>query len=136
MADFLSQLVGRDVVSLKGISYVGEGANRESTLEALELIFPEGESALFTSSTDWTLQITRGSYPVPPNWCWPSNAWIFVDLETPLASPGWSRIINASDLLSEVQEIIGVVLQFRAGRFTIKSADVIGFEFVPDRPES
>lgn len=127
--NILGQLVGCDVSSLKGILYVGEDASGTPTLEACELLRTDGSSVLFTSATDWTLQITQGGYPMLPDWCSPSSSWIFSDLETPLGSSGWQCIIATSKLLNEVGEISGILLEFEVGNLAIKAADVISLEF-------
>lgn len=127
--DILSQLVGCDVSSLKGVLYVGEEASGTPTLEACELMRADGASVLFTSATDWTLQIAQGRYPMLPDWCSPSSSWIFSDLETPLGSSGWQRIIATSKLLNEVGETSGILLEFEVGNLAIKVADVVSFEF-------
>lgn len=115
------------VLSAQVVEHVAKDARDQRTAEAVEIVLESG-SVLLSASTDWTLQISAGSWPKLPDWCWPPSEWEFSQLDR-IGVEGFDTVVDASPLLNEVDELNGVVLGFPAGDMVVRSGAQISYEF-------
>jgi hypothetical protein len=73
-------LTEQETPGVRQICYMAEGDLAVSAPEAVELLFQDGGSLVFTTDTDWSLRVEAGRWPVLPSWCFPAEAWSFQHL--------------------------------------------------------
>lgn len=122
-------LKGRTVVEICGIFFISEEGSLDVTPEAVELIFGESDSLVFTSATDWTLCVEKGAWPEVPRWCYPSESWTYREID---AIPGGSlgKLSEVVSRLNEHGELVGIDLGFEGvGHILIRSGEPFVVEF-------
>ncbi|QLH21677.1 hypothetical protein [Streptomyces sp. Rer75] len=122
-------LKGRTVVEIYGIFFISEEGIPDAMPEAIELIFRESDSLVFTSATDWTLRVEKGTWPEVPTWCYPSESWTYREIDAIPGGP-FGKLSEIVSRRNEHGELIGVDLGFEgAGHILIRSGEPFVVEF-------
>ncbi|MFG3252140.1 hypothetical protein [Streptomyces sp. NPDC048172] len=126
---YRSLLLTRPTTSLKRLYYEPE----QDDALVIELT---GETTLvFSSGTDWALQVDLVRGGQLPAWCWPVEDWTVRALPSPTpAALGTCR--EVIEQVNEVGEIVGARLVYGAGLIAIASGDwfTLTTEGFPQRP--
>jgi hypothetical protein len=122
-------LKGCTVAEIYGIFFISEEGSPDAVPEAVELIFRESDSVVFTSATDWTLRVEKGTWPEVPRWCYPSESWTYREIDAISGRP-LGKLSEVVSRLDEHGELIGVDLGFEgAGYILIRSGEPFVVEF-------
>ncbi len=96
--------------------------------EGVELIH-EGGSVVLSCKTDWTLGVSKGSWPRLPDWCWPVTSWRYERMER-VGNPGFDVIISCSEGFDEVGEPHSVQIEFDRVYMIVDSGKNLRWEFI------
>ncbi|MFE9012829.1 hypothetical protein DBP19_22230 [Streptomyces sp. CS090A] len=124
-------LTGSRITAVQGVFYRPEG--RAGEPEAVEFVIDRGESVLLTCTSDWTLCVTPGAWPLLPDWCVPANQWQHAPLTQlpPVPHEGGWTVVGTLERTDGCGEVHEAVIRCREGDFVVAAGDTLAVRFHP-----
>ena len=124
----MDALIGRKLLKVERLGWHQDGALDDRSVGPVHLVF-EGDLGLFLAGrSDWSLQVVE-THPGDRAWLdaydydWYGSRWMLRDAsdEVPFASMLAKRLIAVEPMLNQVDELIGLELDFDGDALTLKT---------------
>lgn len=120
-----------DTVGVQGIYYIPEGGPGDVPPEGVAFLLSGGQAAIFTSATDWTLQVQSETWDVLPSWCFPPEDWEFRPIPGVTPEGELRRAGEIEKRVNSVGEVAGVMIAYEGYVFEVASGEPFSVLRVP-----
>ncbi|ALC27796.1 hypothetical protein ABT013_29045 [Streptomyces bacillaris] len=122
-------LTGSRITAVHGVFYRPEGPAGEP--EAVEFVIAGDQSVLLTCTSDWTLRITPGTWPLLPDWCVPAGQWQHAPLIQlpPVPYEGAWTVVGTLERRDGNGEVHEAVIRCEEGDFVVTAGDTVAVRF-------